>query len=123
MTSLEEDNPAKSLPEINEYLSLCFQLSGMYGGNGMGCVPLSWAEIKAFSEQAAYPLTGWESEQLILMSRSYCSMAHKGTELGCPAPYQEGISDEEVEQSMRDKVTKQWEAFGSKLQLRKKKGA
>lgn len=115
LSNLTDDHPAKCLPEINGFLSLCFQLSGFCLNGSMGSIPFTWSEIKSFSDQSGYKLSGWESEQIILMSRSYCYMATKAKELGCPPPYQEGVSDEEEVQKMRDRVSKQWDSFGSGL--------
>lgn len=119
--TLADDSPAKCLPDCDEFIAMCFQMSGMVMSGGMGQATLTWAEVEAFSGQSGYTLSGWESEQIILMSRSYCSMSIKAKELSCLPPYQEGISDEEALQAARDRVASQWDSFSSNL--KPKKGA
>jgi len=116
---LDDDSPAKSLPETDDYLTQCFQLSGMFMSNGMGIAPLSWSELKAFTDLSGYALTGWESEQIIAMSRAFCSMNAKAQKIGCPAPYLNGIDSEDAVQSVRDKVARQWASFEKGLAVKK----
>jgi len=116
--TLTKDHPAKCLPEINGYLSICFQLSGVCLTGSMGVIPLTWLEIKAFSQQSGYHLSGWESEQIFKMSSSYCQMACKAKELGCPPPYSEGFDDEDQLQKMRERVNNQWDSFSSNLKVK-----
>jgi hypothetical protein len=111
ISKLEDDHPAKQLPESDLYLTLCFGLLGYCLSNGMGTSPISWVELKAFSDQSGYHLNGWQSEQIIQMSRDYCSMSVKASEQSCPAPYREGVTDEESKQLMRDRVNKEFDKF------------
>lgn len=94
--SLGDDDPAKSLPEINGYLSKCFQLSGICLSGGMGLNALTWTEVDAFANRSGYPLNGWESEQIILMSRAYVNYSHKAKELNCPSPFNLAANDEDA---------------------------
>lgn len=111
ISKLEDDHPAKKIPESSLYLTLCFGLLGYCSNNGMGTIPISWIEIKAFSDQSGYKLNGWESEQVIQMSREYCSMSTKASEPNCPPPYKEGVTNEESRQIMRNRVNKQLDNF------------
>ena len=77
----------------------------------MGATPITWAELDAFLSRSGYSLTGWDCEQLIMMSRTYCSFLHEAKELNCPAPYQELEDDEDYIQRMRDRVARQWNGF------------
>jgi len=78
----------------------------------MGRAPLTWSEVKSFSDQSGYMLSGWESEQLINMSREYCYMAHDADEIDCPAPYRSDIKDDnDALQRMRENVDKQLDQF------------
>lgn len=99
--SLDDDNPAKSLPEINGYLAKCFHLSGVCLSGGMGINALTWAEIDSFVNRSGYPLTGWESEQIILMSRAYVNYSHKAKELSCPSPFNLAANDEGAKETNR----------------------
>ena len=77
----------------------------------MGTIPISWVELKSFSDQSGYKLNGWESEQVIQMSRDYCSMSSKASEPNCPPPYKEGLTTDEARQLMRERVNKQFDKF------------
>ena len=118
LSLLPEDHPAKHLPEANGYLTLCFELSGFCLSGSMGAIPLTWSEVNSFIDSSGYPLNGWEAEQLIKMSRTYCYMLSKAKKVGCPPPYQEGIEEEQALQEMRDRVAKQWESFESNLKAK-----
>lgn len=98
---LDDDDPAKSLPEINGYLSKCFMLSGVCLSGGMAIAPLTWVEVDSFVNRSAYPLTGWESEQIILMSRAYVNYSHKAKDLGCPSPFNLAANDEDAKEINR----------------------
>lgn len=111
VSTLEDGHPAKQIPDSDLYLTLCFGLLGYCSSSGMGASPISWVELKAFSDQSGYRLNGWESEQIIQMSREYCSMSIKAKELNCPAPYRDGLTTEEEKQIMRDRVNKQLDSF------------
>lgn len=118
VNTLADGHPAKHLPEIDGYISLCFELSGFCLNGSMGAIPLTWSEVNSFCNGSGYPLNGWESEQIIKMSRAYCYMLSKGKKLGCPPPYQEGIDEEDALQEMRDRVARQWESFETKLKVK-----
>lgn len=70
----------------------------------MGMTALSWSEMDAFCNRSGYPLSGWESEQIILMSRAYCRMSHDAREVGCPAPYNLAAEDEDAQEVNRSIV-------------------
>ena len=86
----------------------------------MGAIPFNWQEVQAFVNNSDYHLNGWECEQIINMSRLYCSMLTKGREVSCPAPYSEDIrNDADKMQAMRDRVAAQWDSFGQGLKSKK----
>jgi len=120
LRSLTDDSPAKALPDADDYITMCFDLSGMCLSGAMGAVPLTWQEVGAFIRHSGYSLDGWEAEQVIKMSMSYCSMLSKANKLGCPPPYQKGITSEDAKQAMRDRVSAQWDAFEKKLEVKKR---
>lgn len=94
----------------------------MFSSSGMGATPLTWVELDAFISRSGYHLTGFEAEQIMRMSRDYCSFSHRAKELGCPPPYSEAITDDEdALEKMRAKVARQWEDFGAKLNTKRAK--
>lgn len=112
LSQLDDDHPSKQLPESSAYLTLCFGLLGYCSHTDMGSAKaFTWSEIESFSNQSGYKLNGWESEQMLLMSRAYANMSSKASELNCPSPYKSRITSEEEKQIMRDRVNKQLDAF------------
>ena len=117
MTTLSEDSPAMVLPDTDEYMTMCFRLSGIHftGSTSLSgstpAVPLTWTEVDSFCNRSGYQLTGWESEQIINMSRSYCYTLSKSSDINYPAPYQEGFDSEDSIEQMRKRVADQWDSF------------
>ncbi|MCP4055739.1 MAG: hypothetical protein GY738_00105 [Pseudoalteromonas sp.] len=112
---LEEDDPVRELPPANEYLTECFIALGICSSNGMGAVALTFSDVQAFSNQSSYYLDGWESEQVVNMSRTYCRMLHDaGNDIAIQAPYNLAASDEHALQKNRDKVAQQFMAMRKK---------
>lgn len=87
----------------------------------MSMVPLTWQEVDSFVNRSGYKLNGWESEQIITMSRVYCSFSQDAKELGCPPPYQEGEIIIDSMDEIRDKVAKQWELFSEDVDAKRAK--
>ena len=92
----------------------------MFLSGGMGISPLTWVELTAFTKLSAYPLQGFEAELIMNMSQAYCAMNQKANKLGCPAPYMEGLSSEQVMKAVREKVAKQWASFENKLEIKRR---
>lgn len=111
VNSLDKNHPANTLPEIDPFLAKCFQLAGICLSGGMSVIPLTWQELDSFISRSGYILDGWESEQIINMSRVYCSFSQDAKELGCPAPYQDGKVLAASMDAIRDKVAKKWAGF------------
>lgn len=109
--SLSDDNPAKTLPEADRYLVKCFHLSGVCLSNGMGTTALTWAEIDSFVNRSGYPINGWESEQIILMSRAYVNYSHKAKEINCPSPFNLAASDDDAMEANRKIVNDRFMAM------------
>jgi len=118
LSTLDKDNPSRRLPEVDSYLSMCFELSGFCLSGSMGAIPLTWSEVSSFAHISGYPLNGWQSEHLVKMSRDYCYMLSKAKKLGYPSPYQEGLIDEDEKQKMRDRVAAQWDSFSDNVKVK-----
>lgn len=101
---LSKEDPLNTLPYADQYLIKCFHLNGVCSSNGMNIISLNWRDIKSFSNQSLYELSGWESEQIIKMSNDYCSMYSKANELLCPAPFDLTITDKDALERQRDLV-------------------
>lgn len=93
---LKDNDPAKALPETNRYIVDCFELAGVCLSGDMSITPLTWSEVESFVNCSERPLTGWESEQIILMSRDYIVYSHKAKDLGCPSPFNLAANDEDA---------------------------
>jgi len=94
LDALEDDDPARTVPEIDSFIAQCFEAVGMFLSGGMGMTPLTWVEMDSFLKRSGYLLNGWESEQIIKMSKLYCSMVNAGKEIDCPAPHNLAATDE-----------------------------
>ena len=112
--TLDKTSPANALPEADPFIEKCFYLSGMFLSGGMAIMPLTWVEMAAFIKTSGYKLNGWEAEQVIMMSREYCSFSHKAQKKGCAPPFSKGIELTDI-QLMRENVSKKWEGFQKEL--------
>lgn len=81
----------------------------------MGISPLSWSDVRDYCLQYGVQLTGWESEQLILMSGAYAASMQKAKDKNHPAPYGD-VSKMDAWREHVSKGTK--EAFGKNTQER-----
>ena len=106
INNLKEGSTAGELPGALPFLVMCF---GKIGKCMKDRSPITWGEIESFSKQSGYKLNGWESEQLIEMSRDFCSMLYKADDLKCPPPYRADFdeSDEDAVKAMNENVNKQ----------------
>ena len=106
--TLKDGHHSKQLPIANEHLTNCFNAIGRVSSNGMGFIPVSWAEIESFSNRSSYFIDDWEADILHEMSCEYCSMLAKADGEACPAPYGLDITnDAKAIQEMHDRVDAQ----------------
>lgn len=78
------------LPEIPEAFSNLrelFLFMGQVLQTGMGIVPVTWVELKAFIEVNELDLTLWERRTLKKMSDAYCNEYAQASSPSRPAPY------------------------------------
>ena len=100
-----------------------FESTGCFVNTGMGVMPISWLEMDAFLNRSGYVLSGWESEQIIKMSKLYCSMLIEGKELSCPAPYNLAATDETALEKNRAIVAEKFKRMKeNRANFRGKKG-
>lgn len=74
------------LPDADSYLINCLNMLDVCK-SGESLTPLNWTDIKNFCEQSGFDLNGWQSEQVINMSRAFCFFYHKAKDTNCPPPY------------------------------------
>ena len=102
--SLGVDNDACAIPDCDNFLVSCFHSVGRCLSGGMAVTAITWQELKAFSELSDSNLTAWESEQIINMSKQYCSWLTIGKDPLCSAPWHDDDYDEL--QIARERVVK-----------------
>ncbi len=114
---LEEDDPVRELPPCDIHIAECFGVMGLCTSNGgMGVTAaLSFSDVESFCNTSSYSLTGWEVEQVVNMSRTYCRMLHDaGNDIAIQAPYNLAATDEQALQKNRDKVAAQFMSMRKK---------
>jgi hypothetical protein len=98
-----ESQADAELPEFDSafspMLGFFFDM-GQAMSTGMGLIPISWQEQRAWRLENKLSLTLWEIETLRKMSEAYCSEYHKATDPSRKRPfslYNEDEIDEEAE--------------------------
>lgn len=85
------------LDDADEVLTGLLYTAGPGAGTGFGLGPLSWSEVRAFRDLTAMPLTPFEAEAIVLMSRAYVSEHNQASRSqGCFSPW---TDDEEARQA------------------------
>lgn len=87
MTQYGVENEACALPNSDNSLVSDFHNLGYKTGVGENVAPTPWSEVKSYSDMRHTPLSMWESEQLVSMSREYCNWLAKGTDVNCLSPW------------------------------------
>jgi hypothetical protein len=114
----EEDEAAQALLEIHlpkiypayDFLRGLFFDMGQATSTGMGIVPISWEELRAFRLENDLDLGVWERQTLKKMSEAYCAEYSLGTEPGRPAPYAVKKDEDEVNVDEELAKAKSWRA-------------
>ena len=78
------------MPKIDyaEYLIGFANEVGLYHHGSFGIVPISWVDVKAWSDLTSTPLTAWESSTILLLSKTFVSYFNEVNEKSVPPPYQ-----------------------------------
>lgn len=100
-----EDNPICKLPECDEVVCRAFMECGLFSSGGMSIAPLTWSEVKAYSDLSRQDLTAWEAENVMMMSREYCSFSQKAKDWVCVQPYWPEMDEDELE-AYRDSISR-----------------
>lgn len=104
VSALDDDHPAKALPETNDFIVSCFEDVGMCLQGGMSLTPITWNELLSFTKATKYNLTPFEYEQVMNMSRVYCSYTQKANDINEPAPYNLAENSEDEMELNRKRV-------------------
>jgi hypothetical protein len=100
------ENIACTMPEADSLIVSYFHKLGFNLNVGMGSYPVTWSELKSFSDSLASSLDEWESDQLIMMSREYCAWNNKGKDRLCGSPW--NCADYNAIEENRKRVKKQF---------------
>lgn len=93
-----DNDPIFTMPPADEYITACFKMIGVCKNSGMGVSAIDYSDLKAFIDVSGFELTSWQAEQVISMSRTYCSSYSKYTNSEKQfAPYQKVLTASERE--------------------------
>ena len=90
-----DNHPICKLPESDPILISHFRRVGPCLGVGMGAFAVTNQELIAYSIGTKSNLTGWEFDQIIMMSQLYCNYLQIGKK-PCKPPYEREFDDEDI---------------------------
>ena len=99
-----DKHPICKLPDADPLIVSVFRNVGPCLGTGMGAFSITWQELDSYSRLSQAELTAWESEQVITMSKLYCSYLNVGKKAS-RAPYEREYTEEEIQDS-KDAMTR-----------------
>lgn len=99
------------MPEADIRIVSAFHVIGLCEYTMGGACPISWTEINSYSEASRNDYTGWEKEQIRIMSEQYCSWLQKGKDINQNSPHNPFIESQEALDKQRDIVGDQWKAL------------
>lgn len=107
------DAPELRMPDIesHEYVLGLFYETGMVMNGANGAVPITWTELRNYSDQSGAVLTPWESSTVMNMSRAYCSAYHDGQTPEALPPWVD--DSEESLEAMRASVAAKFKAISA----------
>ncbi len=83
--------PPNMMPHVIDRLTEI----GLTGSNGMGAVPLPWAEIYAWQQNAHIRLSAWESKLIRSLSAAYVTESRLAEVETCPPPWRGEVTEAE----------------------------
>lgn len=83
------------MPEVPDAIHIIqyWHEAGTFTSGGMGIVPLSWADIRAWREENELILDNYEISSIRRLSVEYVSEYHAASAKGHPAPYLASIEE------------------------------
>lgn len=105
------------LPETEGFehlIEYLFRVGPVVQG-GFGAVNLSFTEIDAWARRVKIPLTGWESETLHMMSKSYTYQHSISSKRDCPQPWisKAAVKTEKQQDDLGDEILKKFESLAA----------
>jgi hypothetical protein len=116
MSEYTDSNIEPPLPDVEGafYLVKALLALGLSESNGMGSVPVSWGNIKAWADATQTDLSPFELETLFQMSKNYANELNIATDPKRPAPYI-NLSAERIEQNRSAVADKLKNIFQSRI--------
>ncbi len=113
--------PELKMPEVDshEYVLEMFYETGMIMNGAHGAVPITWTELRNYSDQSGNVLTPWESSMVMKLSRAYCSAYHDGQDAAALPPYMP--DDEDLIAKQRASVSNALASMGAQMKDAKPK--
>ncbi len=113
--------PELKMPEVDshEYVLEMFYETGMIMNGAHGAVPITWTELRNYSDQSGNVLTPWESSMVMKLSRAYCSAYHEGQAAAALPPYMP--DDEDLIAKQRASVSNALASMGAQMKDAKPK--
>ncbi len=115
------DSPELKMPDVDshDYVLEMFYETGMIMNGAHGAVPITWTELRNYSDQSGNVLTPWESSMVMKLSRAYCSAYHDGQDAAALPPYMP--DDEGLIAKQRASVSNALASMGAQMKDAKPK--
>jgi len=113
LSERDAEAPELKMPDIDshEYVLEMFYETGMIMNGAHGAVPITWTELRNYSDQSGNVLTPWESSMVMKLSRAYCSAYHDGQDVAALPPYMP--EDEDSLSAMRASVAARFKSLSA----------
>lgn len=113
--------PELKMPDVDshDYVLEMFYETGMIMNGAHGAVPITWTELRNYSDQSGNVLTPWESSMVMKLSRAYCSAYHDGQDAAALPPYMP--DDEDLIAKQRASVSNALASMGAQMKDAKPK--
>jgi hypothetical protein len=113
--------PELKMPDVDshDYVLEMFYETGMIMNGAHGAVPITWTELRNYSDQSGNVLTPWESSMVMKLSRAYCSAYHDGQDAAALPPYMP--DDEDSIAKQRASVSNALASMGVQMKESKSK--
>lgn len=118
---VDENHPSLELPDIESehragYMIGLLNECGLMSSNGMGPIPISWADINAWIGATGLHLSLWEKLTIKTLSEEYVNELLSASERTRPAPYlPEAPEKDEIDrEAVANKIMSIFKRIGKK---------